>query len=379
VHFHAQPHHRYPVLYLFHGTSGRGSDLIRLGDAARIERPYRLITVMPDVGFGGDGGGLFTNWVDRHTSMGRSQWERYEVHELIPWIDTNLPAVAARRGRAAAGMSQGGYGAAALAARHPDRFTEMASFSGTPEMWRDIDIRTVGIGLVDAILVGLDNVGPDSAFGDPITDSIDWQGHDPALMLGNFRGMGLWLSTGNGLPGKRDNPTDPGTTAGGAAIEAGSHIDTVAFHQHLLDAHIPHHYDFYGNGTHIWPYWRRDLRKFMPAMMRRFAHPTGPSRIQYRSIRPRWAQWGWSAHLHRGPPLQFSRLFDATAAGFRFTGSGTAIVRTARLYSPSATYAVSTAARPPTLTRASRSGRLVVRVPLGRSVRTVHVQVTERR
>jgi S-formylglutathione hydrolase FrmB len=50
--------------------------------------------------------------------------------ELVPWIDATYRTIAARRGRAIAGVSMGGYGALSYAARHPDTFAAAASFSG---------------------------------------------------------------------------------------------------------------------------------------------------------------------------------------------------------------------------------------------------------
>src|SRR3954470_3128350 len=70
---------RYPVLYLFHGTSGRASDWVNAGGAVATTAPYDLITVMPDAGFNGDGGSWFTNWVDTTTQKGPSQWETFHV------------------------------------------------------------------------------------------------------------------------------------------------------------------------------------------------------------------------------------------------------------------------------------------------------------
>ena len=75
---------RFPVLYLFHGTSGRASDWVTLGDAEKTTAPLELITVMPDAGFDGDGGGWFTNWVDTSTQLGPSRWETFHVSQLVP-------------------------------------------------------------------------------------------------------------------------------------------------------------------------------------------------------------------------------------------------------------------------------------------------------
>src|SRR5947209_4633268 len=51
------PLRRYPVLYLFHGTSGAASDWIEKGNAERSTAGLPLIVVMPDAGFNADGGG----------------------------------------------------------------------------------------------------------------------------------------------------------------------------------------------------------------------------------------------------------------------------------------------------------------------------------
>src|SRR5687768_6357770 len=60
---------RYPVLYLFHGTSGRASDWVEQGDARRATAKLPVITVMPDAGFDGNGGSWFTDWVDTTTKL----------------------------------------------------------------------------------------------------------------------------------------------------------------------------------------------------------------------------------------------------------------------------------------------------------------------
>lgn len=91
---------RYPVLYLFVGTSGLASDWITMGHAAETTAARPLILVMPDIGFDGNGGGWFTDWVDTLTTLGPSQWETFHVNQLIPWVDHNLPTIAAARAEA---------------------------------------------------------------------------------------------------------------------------------------------------------------------------------------------------------------------------------------------------------------------------------------
>src|SRR4051794_29120195 len=85
----AQPKRRYPVLYLFHGTSGGAADWTTMGDAEATTAGRDLIVVMPDAGVNSDGGGWFTNWVNGG-KFGPPMWETYHVGHLIPWIDANL-------------------------------------------------------------------------------------------------------------------------------------------------------------------------------------------------------------------------------------------------------------------------------------------------
>src|SRR5215472_3690621 len=47
---------RYPVLYLFHGTSGGADDWLNDGNAAAATDPYPMIVVMPDAGYNSNGG-----------------------------------------------------------------------------------------------------------------------------------------------------------------------------------------------------------------------------------------------------------------------------------------------------------------------------------
>src|SRR4051812_15123947 len=331
VHYAETPDARYSAPYPFHRTSGRASDWDDAGDAEKTTAPYDVITVMPECGFDGDGGFWFTDWVDKTTSHGPSQFESYLIDQVVPWVDDNLRTIPAREGRAVAGLSQGGYGAAEMAARHPDLFTVMASFSGAPEIDRDPDVIIGATAVVEAIAVGDDNVPPGSMFGDRATHEVNWQGHDPSTLMNNLRGMGIYLWTGLGTPGPYDDMV-PNPAASG--IEMLVHQSTQYFHQHLVEAGIPHFYDDYTDGTHSWGYWARDLREFMDPMMAAFASPTTPRSVSYTSIDRSWQQWGWSVSWTRSADQQFSTLDGATADGFTLTGSGLADVVTPAVYSP---------------------------------------------
>ena len=355
---------RYPVLYLFHGTSGQASDWIDAGGAEQTTAPYKVITVMPDCGFNGDGGFWFTDWVDRTTTHGPSQFESYLIDSLIPWVDMNLNTIPSRDGRAVAGLSQGGYGSAEMAARHPDMFVSMASFSGAPEIERDPDVYPGAIGVIEAIEVGLDRVPPFSELGNPVTDQINWEGHDPATLITNLRGMSIDLWTGEGIDGPYD--TTPNPSASG--IEAAVYYSTSHFHQHLVDAGIRSYYDDYVNGTHSWGYWARDLRAYVPMMMDDFANPPQPTVISYMSIDKNWSQWGYTVSMDRTAVQEFSSLTDGTSSGFSFSGSGTATVTTPEQYTPGSLLTVTVTGPEGTKTEqlvAGADGTITVAVPLG--------------
>ncbi|HWC34518.1 MAG TPA: alpha/beta hydrolase family protein [Mycobacteriales bacterium] len=317
----------YPVLYLYPGTSGHSYDWMTVGDAPKTTAPYRLITVSSDIGFNGDGGGWFTNWVDTKTALGPSQWETYDIDELIPWIDSNFDTIRSRAGRAVAGLSQGGYGSTELAARHPDLFVMDGSFSGAPEINRDVLVRAGAYGVIAATMSGLNGVEPDAPFGNPITDQINWQGHDPATTVENLRPVRLWLATADGLPGKYDDPvTNPPGYLGAAAVESATHESTDYFLQHVRAAHIPSYVYDYGSGTHTWPYWARDFRHFIKPLMQTFAHPPArPDKISYKTIEPTYAVWGWHVSIKRSQRLAFSTL-KVGPRGFVLSGTGVATV-----------------------------------------------------
>lgn len=359
----AQPDERYPVLYLFHGTSGLASDWVQAGGAEQTTAPYDLITVMPEVGFNGDGGFWFTNWVDPTTSHGPSQFEDYLIDSLIPWVDQNLRTIPDRIGRAVAGLSQGGYGSAEMAARHPDMFVSMASFSGAPEIERDPEVFAGAIGVIEAIEVGDDRVPPFSELGDPVGDQINWAGHDPATLMENLRGMSIDLWTGMGVNG----PYDAGPDPAGSGIEALVYESTQHFYDHLVAAGIPAYYDNYVYGTHSFPYWARDLRDYVPRMMKDFAHPQAPQVVSYTSIDQKWSQWGYTVAWQRPQAQQFSTLGDGSRAGFVLSGTGTADVTTPPWYAPGSTMTVgvSGSATSTSTVLVPADGRVRLHLPVG--------------
>jgi len=371
------PQRRYPVLYLFHGTSGRAGDWTGAGHAEATTAKAPWIVVMPDEGYNGDGGGYFTDWYNGGR-FGRPKWETYNIAQVVPWVDANLRTRANRGGRAIAGLSQGGFGSLSLAARHPDMFQSVSAFSGAAEIDGDAAAKAIMTGIIEGTTVGLDHVADaDAMFGPRATNELNWQAHDPHTLAENLRGMDIRLWTGNGKQG----PLDPVPNPGAGAIEAGVHVLTSLFHAHLQTLHIPSVYKDYGPGTHSWPYWARDLKELVGPLSRRFAHPPkNPVTVRYTSAGATWAQWGWSVRLTRAEAA-FSTLSAANPGGFVLRGTGKATVLTPALFAPRAGLTVRIRDATGTHTgsaHAGKDGRLRVAVKLGAGTKagTARVRIT---
>lgn len=117
----ASSERRFPVLYLLHGYTGHYDDWTKLTGVANYAAEYEEIVVMPE----GENGWYVNNYADR-----KLRWEDYVILDLIPYVDEHYRTVAARNGRAIAGLSMGGYGAMKLGLKYPQLFAAVASLSG---------------------------------------------------------------------------------------------------------------------------------------------------------------------------------------------------------------------------------------------------------
>lgn len=155
-----RPDRTWPVLYLLHGAHDDYTSWTRETAVEAFTEDLDLIVAMPD----GGPTGIPTRWLDGTD---------YETFQL-----TEVPAVlsAAYRAsgvRAVAGVSTGGYGAMAHAARHPGAFTAAASYSGV------LDTTLLGVPpIVDAI-VARESLAAWSLWGDPLLRYATWRDFNP--------------------------------------------------------------------------------------------------------------------------------------------------------------------------------------------------------
>jgi S-formylglutathione hydrolase FrmB len=355
---------RYPVVYLFPGTSDTAAQWTEYGGAEATTAGRPVITVMPDIGVGGDGGGYCTNWFNAG-KRGRPMWETFDTGQVVPFIDRNLRTRPRRADRAVFGVSQGGFCALTLASRHPDMFAAAGSFSGVIDTTTDPFAVATGNTEVQGT-TKLDGVSdPNAMFGSRSAQELNWAAHDPAAVVSNLRGMRVWAYTGNGKRGPLNPPSDNSFDVND---EVEVHGETLRWKAAAARAHVPVTVDAYGNGSHNWPYWQRDLQWVMGPVTAIFAHPpAAPARKAFMSADDPWSQWGYTVSIAR-PAREFSALRDGNASGFVLSGSGTATVLTPGQYSRGSRVTVRMSGPHVNRTvrvRATRGGRLRLRVPLG--------------
>ncbi|MEV7804074.1 alpha/beta hydrolase family protein [Microbispora sp. NPDC088329] len=234
------------ALYLLHGCCAGGArDWLRTGEVARLTARLGAVVIVPE----GGSMGWYADWRDG------PGWETFHMTEVPRLVE---PRYGVGTRRAVAGFSMGGHGAFVYAARHPGMFEAAASFSGVLDTRDDVPgYRT---------FMADNGVDTEDLWGDPSA----WPEHNPADLIGRLKGVRLYASSGDGEPGpldprhgsateRGDGPADPTEAAimrqnrnfARAAEKAGVKVTT----------------DFYGNGTHTWPYWIRSFERALPLLL----------------------------------------------------------------------------------------------------------------
>ncbi|MFF4255343.1 alpha/beta hydrolase [Streptomyces sp. NPDC001663] len=238
--FESETGRTYPVLYLLHGAHDDYTSWTRETDIEAFTEGRDLIVAMPD----GGPTGIPTTW---------KSGPDYETFQL-----TEVPAMLARdyrasRVRAVAGVSTGGYGAMAHAARHPGAFTAAASYSGI------LDTTAPGVPtLVDAI-VARENLSPSSLWGNPILNVLTWRDFNPRARAEGLRGTPLYVSSGSGVVG---GTGDWLPEALESALWPSAHSFTSTLER--LGIAVTTH--FYSGGGHSWAYWKPEFAASWPML-----------------------------------------------------------------------------------------------------------------
>jgi S-formylglutathione hydrolase FrmB len=194
---------------------------------------------------------MYTNW-EKDDSK---QWDTFLSEELPNWLSANRGLAPDRH--AAAGASQGGYGAMALACFHPERFVYAGSFSGfiAPE-------RIMNDG---AIRRGLQEFGgtPDpyvNMWGSP--QEGRWHPHSPMATVGNLvrYNARLWVFS----PQSRATP-DPASMIARPEVAQSS---AIMFYTNYRENQGKNgHFELGGPGDNSWGTWGSQLAAMTPDMV----------------------------------------------------------------------------------------------------------------
>jgi enterochelin esterase-like enzyme len=141
--FATDPNKRYPVLILLHGSPGGPLDWLWQGNAhTTVDKAIASGVLPPCLVVLPDGHGPFvkggSEWAD--AVNGKCDMETAVCRDLVNFMKARYRASADPALWAVGGLSEGGYGAANLTVRHPDRFRAALVLSGdlrVSESWGD--------------------------------------------------------------------------------------------------------------------------------------------------------------------------------------------------------------------------------------------------
>ncbi|MFF8974230.1 alpha/beta hydrolase [Streptomyces sp. NPDC014995] len=245
--FDARAGRTYPVLYLLHGAHDDYTSWTRETDIEAFTEGRDLIVAMPDAG----STGIPTAW------RAGPDYETFQVEEVPALLARSYRASGVR---AVAGVSTGGYGAMAHAARHPATFAAAASYSGI------LDTTAPGVPPILDAIVAREKLPPLSLWGNPVLNPLTWRDHNPRARAAGLRGTGLYVSSGSGVAGGSGDWL-PETLESALWPSAHRFTDTLA----LLGIPVTTHY--YAGGGHSWAYWKREFTASWPMLARALGVP----------------------------------------------------------------------------------------------------------
>jgi diacylglycerol O-acyltransferase/trehalose O-mycolyltransferase len=242
----AQPDRTWPVLYLLQGAHDDYTSWTRETDVVDFLAGQNVITVMPSSG----PTGIPTDWWN-YGGAGAPDFETFQVDELMGVLQQKFRAGTKR---VVAGVSTGGYGALAFAARHPGTFTAAASYSGI------LDTTAFGMPTVLNAIVAREQLLPLTLWGSPLLNRDNWNRHNPSAQAAGLKGTSLYISQGSGLAGGDFDNLE------GAVLEGALWSQAHRFTERLDALGVPAQVHFYNGGAHAWPYWRQEFKASWPML-----------------------------------------------------------------------------------------------------------------
>ena len=203
-----EPGRRFPVVYWLHGSGGGLAGIPALANlfdqAIEAGRTPPCLVVLVN----GLPMGMYVDW-----SNGAAPVETVIVEELVPHIDATLRTIASRDGRLLDGFSMGGYGAARLGFKYPERFGAV-SIMGAGPMQESLTTTPRASGVQAADLLARVYGGSQATFLQ-VSPRMLAKANAEAIAKGSLVRVVI---------GDRDE----------------TYANNVAFHEHLVALGIPH-------------------------------------------------------------------------------------------------------------------------------------------
>ncbi|MCU1648592.1 MAG: Diacylglycerol O-acyltransferase [Nocardia sp.] len=253
-----------PVLYLLSGGSGgKGPATWDHETHATDFLADKDINVVQPVG---GAASYYADWRAPDPRLGVVKWKTYLTEELPPLIDA---ALGANGVNAIAGVSMSGTSVLQLPIAKPGLYRSVAAYSGCAQI-----ADPAGQAFV-RLTVAYSGGDAQNMYGPP--DDPMWAANDPYVNAAGLRGVDLYLSSGNGMPGPYDKAGDRHLVGGGAGalanqilvggvIEAAVDQCTRAMANRLAQLGIPATTELRPYGTHSWGYWDDELAASWPVL-----------------------------------------------------------------------------------------------------------------
>ena len=245
---------RWPLLMLMHGADAGPSSWIE--KTALVERCAALdaLVAMPEAGQIG----FYSDWHRIARDGTRPRWERFHLDEVPRLLAEHYRSADTR---VIAGVSMGGYGAIAYAAKRPGMFVAAASFSGLLHTTRR------GMPAFVATMLLREREHRHALWGSPRRDRAVWLANNPYELAPRLRGTALYLSRADGHP-----PPEDGVPRGCGPLERWIAPTTESLAVRLAALGIPATVSR-GRGGHEWPTWRRELERAWSFLVEALGRP----------------------------------------------------------------------------------------------------------
>ncbi|MGA6189641.1 alpha/beta hydrolase [Nocardia iowensis] len=202
---------------------------------------------------------FYTDWYRPSSTNQQAttyKWETFLTRELPAFLERYGVS---RTNNAIVGASMGGNAALTLAGHHRDQFKFAGSFSGfvhpTFPFWNEA---------MRAAMWDEGNFNVDDMWGP--AGGPTWRRNDATVQAELLRGLPMYVSTGNGLPGPLDLPNGVGNTVNAMVLEQMTAAATQMFRDRIAAGGIAARIDI-GNGTHTWPYWQQAIATARPMIL----------------------------------------------------------------------------------------------------------------